>query len=303
MYRETINRRTVLRTTGGIGIISGLTGCLGGNPISSLRGGSPSFADWLYEPGSVIDVDHYSIEYYNISPFVKSEDEFDKDIEIEDSSLELVDLDFDDLSGFLSFYYRGPAILGARVLFGSFDLEEISEELEEQDFDDSSSQSNFEIFSRDYTSEIDLNAVGVSESALICGFDEEYVETLIETSIGENDRYQEESEDFNELLAALQGGDYIRGYTREEESQDNPEYGLFKDLVAYGMHYRIRGETSDIRHVLVFEDERDADTDDVEEWVSESDDRGETFDDVDDPTIKASKRVIRIDGTIDTDDI
>jgi len=155
--------------------------------------------------------------------------------------------------------------------------------------------------------------VGVSDQALVTSISisregviegaTAVVETIIDTHLGTVDRYAEENDDLKTLTSSLGVGAHVFGETVEAQETTDVSMGRFENAVAGGGRWRINGETSKIKRIIVFEEEDDVDTDDIDEWVSEHQGSDQAFDDVDDTTVEQDGRTVVVTSTIDTDDV
>lgn len=294
-------RREALKFGGAIGALA-LAGCTSQVPIG---GGGSDYADWLYAPGTVNDVDHYGFSWVRPATLDEHEDELAEDTfssleRVADNVQDIVDIDLDEMEGLLRLNFEFPA-----VITGSFDVEDLAEDLEDADYDDEGDHEGFTIF----LSSDEFAAVGVSDSAVIVAGPgasddaDEVVEIVIDTSLGEEDRYAEESDDFAELERVLDVGEIAFGLTEEEADDTDVTIGRFENMVARGISWGVSPDVSNMQFVIVFEDEDDIDIEEVEEWIDETDSSGDTFDDVDDISVNQRGRSVEVTGQIDTDDI
>ncbi|WP_332898870.1 hypothetical protein [Haladaptatus sp. CMSO5] len=293
----------MLRSTGllvGAGAMGGLAGC------SSIPfvGGDTSWTNWLPEPGTFRNQDHYQTYYIEPQDIAEYEDELDDGYDLfEDffSPPGALDVDFDEVEGMVI----APTM---RVFMGSFTVEDVVNELEDADFDEDDEYEGYTLFLGPEENFGSRAAAGVSDSTLLYGSASEDgpidgLETLIDTSNGEEDRYMAESEDFATLVDELGGGHFLYAITHEETEIDDPENGQFEHEVARGARIQFDAETSSRKWVRVFEEADDVDLGDVEDWVDENDGSDEAFDDYDDISVSQSGRAAVVTGTIDTDDV
>jgi hypothetical protein len=306
MNQHDVSRRGLLKTSGaavGASMIASLAGCVGEVPRAGAgSGGSQSFSNWLCEPGTIVDTNHYSSIMMNMGNVRSNEDNVSEDLyenfEAFEDYLSFTGIDFDEMSTTLVYN-------SIYVVTGSYTTEDVIEELEDNDYDDETDHEGFTI----YLSSDGSTAVGVSEQALVAriqGYDSDSVdavETIIDTKIGEEDRYVAESEDFETLMRTLDPGAYLTGRTYEEQSNTDTAVGTFEHAVAGGRRWRINGETSNLKTAIVFEEADDIDLDDINDWIDDTGGSDQTFDDVDDTDVKKQGRTAVITGTVDTDDV
>ena len=312
MRQTNPSRRELLQFSGaalGASTLAGLAGCIGEVPLGGTEGGSggnSQFVDWLYEPGEVADIDHYFFFHSDLEKIRQHEDRLDEglydDFEQMEDTFSGTDIDFDEMSTYLS--YRNASITA-----GSYSTDDITSALEDDDFDDDTEHEGYTI----YLSADEERAVGVSNQALVTSTSissegviegaPDVVETIIDTHLGTVDRYAEENDDLKTLTSSLDVGAHVSGRTYEAEETTDVSMGTFENSVAGGARWRINGETSKIKRIIVFEEEDDVDTDDVDEWVGEYQGSDQTFDDVDDTTVEQNGRTAVVTSTIDTDDV
>lgn len=293
----------MLQSTGllvGAGAMGGLAGC------SSIPfvGGDTSWTNWLPEPGTFRNQDHYETYYIEPQAIAEYEDDFDDGYDsLEDffSPPGALDVDFDEVE-------RMVLTSTMRVYMGSFTVEDVVDELEDEEFDEEDEYEGYTLYLGPEEGFSQQVAAAVSENTLLYGTSAEDgpvdgLETLIDTSNGEEDRYVAESEDFATLVDELGGGQFVFGSTHVEAGTDDPENGQFEHQVAVGSQIQVDGETSSRKWVRVFQEADDVDIDDVEDWVDENDGNNEAFDDYDDIAVSQSGRAAVVTGTIDTDDL
>lgn len=271
-------------------------------PGSGSASGSGDWTRWLHDPGDLFDHDLYQAFHFRPRRIVEHEDEFDEDLfealEAIDESFDHVDVDFDEVDSMV-IYTR------IFVLLGAFTVEDVVEELDDHDYDDEAEHEGFEIF----LSADERQAVGVSEAVLVlaaAGPDDdadEVVEHVIDTGIGEEDRYVDEDEGFAAMVDALPEGDIVLALPHEEPDDTDAERGVFENSVGVAMSLQLQGETTAVTIVVGFAEEDDVDLDDVEEHIDENDGTGEPYDDFDDLEFSQRGTVALVEGVIDTDDL
>jgi hypothetical protein len=291
----------VLRTGAAVGGLAALGGLAGCSSIPFVGGGAGSYAQWLYAPGAIGDGDHYSFSYQNDRAIRNNEDEFDSSYfdrqeSAEDSfPLDPMGVDYDEVNDRLNLGTGG-------VVNGQFQRSDVVDELDDEDYDDEDDDySGYAIYQKN-----DQRAVGVKNNQAVhvqTGFGGnvdvvDAVETIIDTKTGDEDRYQDESEDMNTVLNQVGSGDVVFGFTQEEVDDTNTDRGQFEGQVGTGVQANFNGDTTNVRYVIVHADSDAVDMDDVEDWVDDSD----TFDDVDNVSTNQNGRSVVIAGQIDTDD-
>lgn len=294
-------RRDVLRTgaaAGGLAALGGLAGC---SSIPLIGGGAGGYAQWLYAPGAIGDGDHYAFSYQNDQAIRNNEDEFDESYfdrqESTEDSFPLNDMgvDYDEVNNRLSLGTGG-------VVNGQFQQSDVVDELDDEDYDDEDEDySGYAIYQKN-----DSRAVGVRNNQAVyvqAGFGGDVdvvdaVETIIDTKTGDEDRYQNESEDMNTVLNQVGSGDIVFGFTREEVDDTNTDRGQFEGQVGTGVQANFNGDTTNVKYAIVHADSDEVDMDEIEDWVDDSD----TFDDVDNVSTNQNGRTAVITGQIDTDD-
>ena len=299
MTRNTISRRDALRGIAGA-TITGMAGCLSGVPGVQGSGGS-AYMDWLYEPGTFGDNDHYSFQVAHPGDVVEYEDELSSEAvetfeELVEDRYEILDLDIDDVNQII--------MTGSSHVFtGSFDVEDIDDELSDEDYDDDEYE-GYDV----YVSPEERQAFGIKSDVVVQASEarsddaEDVLEESIDTKLGETDRYVDESEAFRELVDQLQTGVYMSGGTHEEYDETAVESGQLENEVASGLSVRITGEDSKLQSVHVFEEADDIVIDDVED-VADEIENWAYFEDVDDIEISKAGRAAIISGTLETDEI
>jgi hypothetical protein len=298
MFDGEYTRRTLLRqaaVTAGAGTVASTAGCSGLNP---LGGGGGAYASWLPVPDELGDSDHYSFTYLDMETVESNEDDLDDDSFDPDSIetfWEPLGFDWEDTSTLL-------IVSQVTVIEAEFSREDAVSDLEDEDFEEDTDHEGYTIFLG--PSESRTFAIGDNTVLLAGGYGVEepvdQLEVVIDANNGNVDRYGDENEDMSALLDEL-GGTLDSGNTMEESDSDNPESGAFENMVAWGRTSTINGETSDRKWVIVYDEEDDVDTGDLEDWVDANSD-GE-FDGVDDISYNQNGRKGIVTGTSDTDEL
>jgi len=301
---EPLNRRRVLKL-GGVAATATLAGC-SDIPVVGGGGGGGAYTNWLYEPGTFGDQDHYSYQYLDASAAEDNSDQFDSDADDFFSSFaETYEDNVHDLRRQEMDWVLGHSF--GQVIGGDFDTESVVSDVEDNEFEDETEYEGYQIFLQDV--EEPSLAVGISGSTLVVAntgsfyastdeAPEDIVEELIDTSNGDVDRYQEDSDDMNEVVSNISAGLYTSGRTREEVEETNEDYGQFKGQVASGNSWQVNGETTQFEGVLVFDSESDVDVPDIEDWLN-----SDSFSDYDNTSVNENGRVVTVEAEIDTDDL
>jgi len=296
--REYTRRALLRRGTAAVsaGAIASTAGCFGLNP---LGGGGGAYANWLPVPDDIGDSDHYQFTYLDTEVVESNEDNFDEDsfdIDSIESFWDPLGFDWEDTSMIL---LASQAV----VVEASFDREDAVSDLEDDDYEEDGDHEGFTLF----LGPTESRAFGVGDNAVVVtggyGVDDplDPIEATIDAKTGNADRYGDENEDMSALLSEL-GGALDSGGTMEESDSDTPENGLFENMVASGDTATVNGETADRKWVIVYEEQDDVDTDDLEDWVDANSDEGE-FADVDDISYNQNGRKGIVTGTVDTDEL
>jgi hypothetical protein len=270
-------------------------GCLG-----ILGGGGGGHKQWLPEPGTLGDGDHYSFSLVNYSSLEQHEDEFDDDTDLGsvEDTWQPADVNWEDVTMYLRF--QGMTVLNAK-----FDSAEIVESFEDEDWDDATEHEGYTVM----LSSDETRAVGVGNNTLVSngfgfgGSDDpvDAVEDVVDTKKGEEDRYVAESEDFSTVVNKVGSGDIVSAGSMEETGTDEPESGQFRDQVGQGRALTVNGETTKGKWVLLFKDGDDVDLDDVQDWVETSQDEDGRFEDWEDMSYNKNGRAAVVTGKVDTD--
>lgn len=291
-------RRDVLRrgaaAIGAATIVSN-AGCMG-----ILGGGGGSYSQWLPEPGTLEDEDHYGVSVLNLKSLSNQEDEFDDEsvnFEQFEERWAPADVDWEDVSMLLTWFQ------GVRVIEADYNKEDVIEDFEDDDYDDEAEYEGFTLMLS--PNERRMAAVDGSAIVLSQGLEdpEDALEDIIDTKNGDEDRYGDDSDDFSEMTDELGNGDLVNVMMQEPADDTNVERGVFENHVGTGRVNNVNGDETDGTWVLVFEDEDDVDVGDVEDWVEASQDSGGEFENWEDVEVNASGRSVVVEGTIDTDEI
>lgn len=279
-----LSRRHALRlgaATAGLGVTGGLAGC----SSVPLLGGS-DYTAWLAEPGTVRDgADGYDFRQMDVAAVRNREDAFDENTyaryeEREESTLDLVGLDFDDADRFVS--YRGVTVADA-----SFERADVIDELGDEGFEEETDNGGYTI----YAATNGFGAVGVGGGTLVFGGGDDavdMVEAVIDTKNGEEDRYAAVNEAVELLVSTLDVGTFTRGFGFGDGDRSR---------AAQGRSVTVHGSATTIQAVVIYED---ADVVDAEE-VNAIEDADDDRDDIRHLSARKNGRVVTVSWDTDTD--
>lgn len=299
--RTELTRRRLVKAGVGLAAV-GVGSTAGCTTLGNLVGGS-SYRQWLHEPGVVSEDDDYDMTFVDAKALEDNEDEFPSGMHSDfESYIEgttgIVDQDADEIASYLETNV-------SRVLAGSFDVDDLADHLDGEGYEEEDDDYEGFVLYRDddpYTP----RGVAVGDSAVVVVTRPDPIdalEELVQVSTGDEERYVEENEEMRMLLNKLGGGMFVSARTHSERDDTIVDAGQFDHQLASGQRIRVNGERSKHRWVRVLEDSDDVDMDEVEEWVDEADDSGETFDEYEDIELSKSGRAIVVNGTIDTDEL
>lgn len=300
MNERSVSRRGVIRA-GVFGSAMGLAGCLDAAdrvpvdvPADVPVIGGPGYTDWLPEP-RVLGTDHYQVAYLDVADVDDNRHEFDRNLFDDIRSVDefLPGVEFEDLDELVI----GEATM---VASGDHDVGSVADELRDDGYRFETEYEGYEIYSLE-----NVRAVGVGEDHLIVGAGvgdrsaRTYVEIVIDTERGEEQRYHEVDADFEAITDALGGGTLhmVETYPREDETE--PERGRFRNNVGTGVGWDVDGPTTDLDVVLAFRDEGDVHAGDVEEWLAAE----SLFEYAYDLDVDEDGSLATVSGTIDTRDL
>lgn len=304
MFDGAYTRRTLVRrgaTAVGLGAIATVAGCSGLDPFGADR----AYTDWLPAPGEFVDGGHYAVSATDVGSLSTHEDSLDDEPASLERRWDPLGFDWADASMVISVGSLSD------VVVAEFSRADAASTLEDELFEPETDHRGYTIYVRPNGS----RAIGVSDGTLVVSersSGDNYsngpvdrVQTVIDASEGEVQRYTEANDDMQTLVEELGSGTYYSGRTYATPDEPVVEYGYFENSVARGTAISIDGETSAVRTVVVYESAADADTDDLGDWVDASDgssaDEGTRFADVEDISYEGNGRVGVITGTIDTD--
>lgn len=270
----TLSRRTLLR----IGAVSGaaaFAGC-----TNAFKGGRPaaSFDDWLYEPGTVADTDHYLALRY--APSV-----------IAECASSLDDTVYDVLQAFGSGSHDlvgvGFAQTDAQLVFGKnsvltadFEASDVEATLKDDDFVAEGTYKEFEVF----LGPNENTAVGIGDADIIVARSsgifgggiraERIFQAIVDAHAGDAERYVDDNTDFGTLVDELGDGTLQSARTHEETDSTDTDEGRFAGEVARGITSALVDEGIETTFMLVFNEASDTDTGDIEDWVEANDSDG-----------------------------
>lgn len=291
-----LSRRTLLRV-GAVSLAPALAGC-----SNVLRGGSPSasFEEWLYEPGTVGDIDHYLAVRYTPAVIADRASSFDDAVY---AKLEAFG------SGSRGVVGLGFAQTDAQLIFGNnsvivadFEPSTIEARLKDDNFIASGTYKEFDVF----LGPNENTAVGISGSTLVVtrnsGFfgggvaAERLLQAILDAHEGDARRYVDASADFGTLVDELGDGNVQSARTHEKTDETNTDTGRFAGEVARGLTSTFVEDGIETTFALVFDETRAVDTGDIEAWIDANDSDG-TFADFESVDVSTSDRTALVTGT------
>jgi hypothetical protein len=292
----TVSRRDLIRASAVAGATA-VAGC-----SSTLGGGSNGSADagrnWLYEPGTVADVDHYLALRYAPARIAERSGNFDDGVydamrAFGGSARDLVGFEFASTDAQLAFGKNA-------VLEADFEAEDVVSRLESEDFASEESYGEFDV----YVGSDDDAAVGIGSDAVVVARStgvfgsaddaERILAAIVDVHAGDAESYVEDSADFETLVDAAAEGDVQSVRTHPETDETDTDEGEFRGEVARGIDSTLVDDASvETTFVRAFNEESDVDEGDVEDWVA----RSETFDDFEAVDVSTDGRVVEVTGT------
>ncbi|QSG14007.1 hypothetical protein [Halapricum desulfuricans] len=293
-----MKRREMLKATGAAATASamGLAGCnsvpfLGGDDGST--GSFSAVSSWLPEPGEISDgLNHYSFSARTPSGIYSAVDDTlwksSQRVSTEFGSLPSEDVEYRismnaRVSSEDSF---GSSDFEATIYTGSFDADWIGDKIEygagyatTSEMTDSrtlfrqenAGESNLDAFVVDENENVVIN-IGGNDQTDTLPTAEGVAELLFDANAGEVPTYTETS-DMSELASGLSMGHTISASTQNEtelSGDQGPENGRLGGTVAQGTTYTVNGTDVDITRVIVFDEERDVDENDIKTYIAES---------------------------------
>lgn len=292
MY-DALSRRDALRlgtATAALGAVGSLSGCSQLENTVPFLGGT-HYEQWLPEPDEVGAGDHYPFSYVNYERIRHNEDALDEDVfedYEEQAEIDELDLDIEDIDETVSLGFSSAA-----VILGRFGKADVADELEDNDFEDVDEVGDYTIYER----ELIRGAVALTSDVVIHGRDSDTVEAFIDTEQGEEDRYVEDNDDFDELVSHLGTGTEVSGRSHEEVEETATDLGNFEGTVASGRTETVDGEITEVKEVTLFDDGDDIDLDEYRDYVDDSVD----WEELDDVDVSRSGRAVVVTGRMDTE--
>ena len=292
----TRTRRSLLKVAAASGAAA-LAGC-----SSIIPGSEPaaSTSGWLYEPGTVADVEHYLALRYRPATLAERGANFDDAVydsmqALGSSARDLVGFDFEETDAQLLFGQNS-------VIETEFEASDVVAVLESDDFAEEDAYGDFDVFvgpDEDAAVGIGGSTVVVARSTGIFGSAdnaEAILEAILDVNAGDTESYGEDNEDFQTLADAVADGDVQSVRTHEETTETDTEDGVFAGEVARGVDSQLVEDGIETTFVRVFNEASDVDDGDVEDWVDASD----TFSDFESVDVSTDGRVVEVTGTTQT---
>ena len=307
-------RRTALKsgaTAVSLLAVGSLSGC---SSIPFLSGGG-SYTEWVPAPDGFQESESLTVYQSKPSEIADNEDNFDEDYYDEnlENDVDKLDIDYEDMT--LNIGVLAGFSLPVQVYDGDYEAQTVVDALEDEDtgegpFAEDGEYEGYTVYLNDSDDAPDnpqtaygLDGTLVVEASATEDLDaEEMLELVIDTNNGDGTLFTDDSEDFSALTDELGDGTTLVGGVSEDASEeDDPDNGSFEGAVASGRVVTVNGETSDLKYVVVWDSEGDADEGDLEDYADNALD--DEFDPNDDPSVGVSGRVGTIEFTYDTDEL
>lgn len=293
MNDSNFTRRTLLRV-GAVGIAGSLTGCLDRVQDTVPGFGGPGYRDWLPDPRA-LGIDHYSAAHVDVAEVDDNRREFERDFFDEVRTIDqwIPGIDFQDLDD-LTF------LDNTFVAAGDFDADRVVDAVREQEYTYGSEYEGYEIYDRD-----EQSAIGISDDRLVgVSYRGELspaltIEIVVDAGAGDEDRYHEVDDDFASVTDELGTATFVGARTNPPREETGVESGRFRNQVGLGSAWDVDGETTDVKAVVAFRNERDVDGRAVEDWIAED----SSFEYVYDTDVEEDGTLAIVEGTIDTRDV
>lgn len=289
----TRTRRSLLKASAAAGAAA-LAGC-----SSILGGGSAgaSGSQWLYQPGTVGDVDHYLALRYQPAAIAERAANFDDDVydamrSFGSSARDLVGFEFGTTDAQLAFGKNA-------VLAADFEADDVTSTLEAEEFSDEDAYKEYDVYvgpDEDAAVGIGSSEVVVARSTGIFGSAdnaEAVLEGILDVNAGDAESYAADSADFDALTDAFDDGAVQSMRTHEETESTDTDDGDFAGEVARGIDSTLVDDGIETTFVRVFNEAADIDDGDLEDWVATDD----VFDEFQDVEIATNGRVVEVTGT------
>lgn len=289
-----VTRRQLL-ASGSAATVAALAGCSG-----TLAGGGSagaSFRDWLYEPGTVADTDHYLALRYTPAALADRSGDFDDGVY---DLLRAFGSDARDLVG-LGFGGTDAQLVFGRnsVLVADFEASEVASTLQGNDFVSTGEYGEFAQFvgpDEDTAVGVGSDAAVVARSTGIFGGGVEaarILQAIVDVQTGDAESYAADSADFETLVDELGAGALASARTHAETDETDTDEGAFAGEVARGVNSTLVDDGVETTFALVFAESGDVDTGDLEDWTAASD----TFDTFESVEVTTSGRAALVTGT------
>lgn len=289
-------RRTFLRVGAAVGI-TGLAGC--SEPLLGSERPPAAFRDWLYEPGTVADVDHYLSLRYRPATIANRAGSFDRDVY---DTLQAFGSRPRDRIGVGFAATEAQLVFGQNsVIVGDFEADEVEATLKENGFIVRGEYAGFDVL----VDTAEDTAVGIGSSAVVTARStglfgaaddaERILQAILDVNAGNAEGYVDDSDDLERLLDELGDGTLQSVRTHQETESTDTDEGQFAGEVARGIDSELNEDSIDTTFVLVFTQASDIDTADIEDWIEANDDA--TFANFESVDISTSDRVALVSGT------
>lgn len=265
-----LERRDVLGALAAAGAVA-LAGCSVSPPRSDER--TSRFADWLHEPGTIRDVEHYPFAAVDVSTFSDRESAVDAEV-------------YGEVESFVD-YHVGPAGLGvdgvdwlvegnvAGVAACSRPRDELTDALDGNGYVERTTYEGYAIYVPEQDGSPTSSVAVADDRVVSTGNVQQPVDAaraVIDTGAGETPRYDDGREPMAALLDSLDGGAMTYGRTREVVEEPRVQQGVFEGMVSDGSALSFDGDDAEGQWAFVHRNEDSVDLDAVESWVDSQSD-------------------------------
>jgi hypothetical protein len=296
------------------------TGLLAAGSLSGCSSipfiGGAGYTEWIPAPGEFQESEQLLVASTDPATIVENEDNFDEDTyDSTTEDIEALDIDYEDLT--TQVVAAAGFSVALQVYDGDYDESTVVDALEDGDtgegeFGEEGEYEGYTVYldQADDAPDDPETAFGVDGTLVVQTSStedldaEEMLELAIDTKNGDGTRFVDDNEDFSTVTDEVGDGTSLRASVREDPPEEpDPESGSFEGQVGEGRSVTINGETADLKYVVLYEDEGDADEGDLEDYFDAEDGLDEEYSANGDPSYNVGGRVGTIEFSFDTDEL
>jgi hypothetical protein len=260
-----LTRRALLaRSAAATGAVVGTAGCA--SLFGPGGGNTDVFTRWLPAPAAVANTDHYRFDYYDLATLSANRESLGGEPTVFERTWRPVELQWDDATAVVTV---GPV----DVVTAEFDRDAAVSDLRDAGYDRAGEYKGYARYRDAETGTV----FALTDDSLLVSAVDQYapgsvapsarIETVVDASTGDVDRYTEASEAMGTLVEELGAATLVGARTMDEPDATAARSGHLENLVAEGARSVVDGATVEEKWVFLYDRPRDVETAALEAYV------------------------------------